>query len=489
MARFAIAALATATIVLCGSADAQDSGTPDKAIGGEGPGIQRSFQERVRPLLTKYCLRCHNAKRMKSGIRVDRLTGALEDRELHLLENIRKQLADEAMPPEDEPQPTAAQRRLVTDWIGDAMAVARARQQEKNGSVRRLTVSQYRNTLRDLLALEDNLTDGLPPDAVSKDGFVNNGQTMLLSPLLVEAYFDMAEKALDLCIVGEDSKPVVQNFRVDLGAAINPHPCPDKLILGANSRLLKNEDFVVTQLTPAKPFDFEPRLMRTKYRFIEGYQGNATVRGLREYDSIYHAVFAGMRGNDGYPKGEAYETVREGLLLRPAIPSAELFGVESTYGPKANFKISLRELPDHGRFRVTIRAARYDDGLLLDPGTERQGEPTEGAIKLEELTEPQTVHFEKAGLYQVDVYSGPSSSGKSPSARPRSRKPRSKKPPRLSLTLGDRHFSGVLRQPAFLAVRLPAGPLTVMARYDGKSTLRRIVFTPLGGAQGTMRRF
>jgi len=44
-------------------------------------------------------------------------------------------------------------------------------------------------------------------------------------------------------------------------------------------------------------------------------------------------------------------------LLRPAIPSAELFQVESTYGPKANFKISLRELPDEGRFRVTVRAA------------------------------------------------------------------------------------------------------------------------------------
>ena len=34
----------------------------------------------------------------------------------------------------------------------------------------------------------------------------------------------------------------------------------------------------------------------------------------------------------------------------------------------ANFKISLRELPDHGNFRVTVKAARYDDGLLLDAG-------------------------------------------------------------------------------------------------------------------------
>ncbi len=32
--------------------------------------------------------------------------------------------------------------------------------------------------------------------------------------------------------------------------------------------------------------------MPTKYRFIEGYQGNGTVRGWRDFDSIYHAVFA-----------------------------------------------------------------------------------------------------------------------------------------------------------------------------------------------------
>ena len=74
---------------------------------------------------------------------------------------------------------------------------------------------------------------------------------------------------------------------------------------------------MVTQLTAEKSFDIDPFFMQTKYRFHEGYQGNATVRGWRDYDSIYHAVFACMRGNNGYPKGKAYETVPDGLLLRP----------------------------------------------------------------------------------------------------------------------------------------------------------------------------
>ena len=317
---------------------------------------RRAFQKQIQPLLKKYCQRCHNVDKMTSGIRVDQLDGSLADRHLFTWKDILKQVGENAMPPEDKAQPTPSERKLLTEWIQDALATARSRNTAKNGSVRRLTVAQYRNTLRDLLGLEDNLTDVLPPDAVSKDGFLNNGQTMELSPLLIEAYFDVAEKALDQCIVDEKSKPVIQNFRMDLGEAINPEPCPDNLILGALNRLLKNDDFMVTELAPEKPFEFQPFAMRTKYRFIEGYQGNATVRGWREYDSIYHSVFACVRGNEGYPKGLPYQTIPDGLLLRPAIPSAEMFGVESTYGPMANFKISLRELPDHGRFRVTVKA-------------------------------------------------------------------------------------------------------------------------------------
>ena len=224
--------------------------------------------------------------------------------------------------------------------------------------------------MRELLLIDNDLTSILPPDAVSKDGFLNNRDTLQLSPLLMEAYFEIAEKALDRAIVDPDRKPEIQNFRVDLGAGVNPAPLEEKLVLGAGSALLENSDVLVTQLTPVKPFAFEPFFMRTKYRFIEGYRGNDTVRGWRDYDSIYHAVFADMRGSSDF-KGSAGHG-SQGLLLRPAIPTEEMFDDDGTYGPKANFKISLRELPDDGRFRVTVTAAKYNDGLLLDTGAAPQ---------------------------------------------------------------------------------------------------------------------
>src|SRR6185437_9836433 len=162
------------------------------------------------------------------------------------------------------------------------------------------------------------------------------------------------------------------------------------------------KDFMVTEPPLTKPFAFERRAMRTKYRYIEGYQGNDTVRGWRDFDSIYHAVFADTRGSGGYPKGAPYGLVPEGLLLRPAIPNDEVFSTDGTYGPKANFKISVRELPDDGRFRITVTAAKYDDGLLLDQGTTPQSAPN--AIEVKNPATPQTVTIPQAGIYEVDLH-------------------------------------------------------------------------------------
>lgn len=380
-------------------ASAQAPSTPE-----EEASVAASFDKQVKPLLTKYCVTCHSEEKRESGIRVDNLDGKLPETSLNLWEGIRKQVEEGQMPPEDEPQPSPEERKLLSEWIERGLHVARTRKVPRNGSARRLTVAQYQNTLRELLQIDENLTDILPPDGISKEGFTNNGSTMQLSPLQLEAYFEIAEKALSLAIVDEQQKPTIQQFRMDLGRKINPQPCPDTLVLGALNHLLRNEDFTVTEPPLTKPFPFQSFAMQRKFRFIEGYQGNDTVRGWRDFDSIYHAVFACMRGSEGYPKGRAYETVPSGLLLRPAIPSPEIFGESSTYGPHANFKISLRELPDHGRFRVTVRAAKYSDGLLLDRTlpTASKDAPIAASIS-GPFSTPKSLEVPEAGIYQINV--------------------------------------------------------------------------------------
>ena len=79
--------------------------------------------------------------------------------------------SEEEMPPEDKLQPSQNERILLLNWIDQALEMARKRVRPKNGIIRRLTVAQYRNTIRDLLGIKEDLTGVLPPDAVSIDGF------------------------------------------------------------------------------------------------------------------------------------------------------------------------------------------------------------------------------------------------------------------------------------------------------------------------------
>lgn len=451
--------------------------------------IDSTFQKQIQPLIRKRCFDCHNPDNLKSGVRVDQLTSQPDDRQLFLWKEILTQIADGKMPPKDEDQFTAEERQQIVEWIPRMMSAAAARNVKFNGSARRLTVAQYRNTLRDLLGLTEDVTKILPPDGVSKDGFTNNNQLMGLSPLQVETYFEVAEKALNLCIVDEKTSPTIQNFRVDLGAAINKHPCPDKLILGANSELLNNNDFVVTEVEPSKPFAFKPFHMQTKFNFIEGYVGNDTIREWKSFDSIYHAVFACMRGTPGYPIGEAHQLVPTGLLLRPAIPSPEIFGESNTYGPMANFKISLRELPQSGNFRIKVKAARYRDALIVNINIPTQPVVENQSIVVDSLaSNPDAViKIPEEGIYQVDLYSA----NGDPSTM-------------LSLEIAGVQVRGKLlpteqagpaatpsdeRPSSFAVLRLPVGEHRLSARYGDNARLRRLVLNRLAPEQEAAKRF
>lgn len=370
-------------------------GSPETATA-----VQAAFSSTARPFIEQNCMGCHKGDAAVAGLRVDQLTGALAEEQMETWERVYRRIANGTMPPANAHQPSAAERQQMTAWMDHALAYARTRPTPKNGLVRRLTVAQYRTTLRQLLLLDDDVAEVLPPDALSKEGFLNNQERLELSPRLTQDYFEVADRALGRVIVDPKVKPVIENFRVDLGAGINRDPIQDRLILSPGSSLLEPENFTVTQLAPKKPFAYTPFAMKTKLRFVEGYVGNATVRGWKDYDSIYHAVFADFRGSGGYPKGRAYDSVPEGLLLRPAIPSEGLNGAEGN-GPKANFKIALRELPNDGRFRVTVTAARYNDGLLLDKGATARPASAK-AITVTDANPAATIA--QSGVYQVDVY-------------------------------------------------------------------------------------
>lgn len=377
----------------------------------QDPGEQElNFSERIAPWLEKHCAGCHNEENRESGIRVDNLDGSLPDESLRLWEAIRQQVSSKKMPPEEEPQPSDQERAVFEQWISQSLHNAKSRPTPRNGSMRRLTVSQYQRTLEQLLGIERHLTGTLPPDPVSKDGFTNQSTTLVMNPLQLESYFKIAEEALDCALMNPSETPNIEFFRMDLGKSIHPNPSQESLVLGANNHLLSNRDFIVTEPDLQKGFPFEPYRMQRKFRFIEGYQGNDTVRAWRDFNGIEHAVFACMRGNEGYPKGKAYEIFPSGLALRPAIPSPEIFGESSTYGPQANFKISLRELPERGKFQVRVTASKAKDMLISDAVLQnlKPSAPATSSVSIAQVNQESQLpiaSIPKDGVYLIQMHS------------------------------------------------------------------------------------
>lgn len=441
--------------------------------------LQAQFDSKVLPVLQNHCFDCHNVDDRESGVRLDHLDGSLPDGTIQLWEHVGKQIESRSMPPEDHSEIPAKQRRELLSWLEASLHKARIRETPNNGTSRRLTVAQYRHALEELLGIEDDFTAALPDDGISKDGFTNDSATLSASPLQIEAWFEIATKALEASTVDPDQPPVVQNFRMDLGRGINPQPLKENLILGALNRLLPKQDFTVTELTPVKSFPIEPYRLPETYRFNEGYSGNATVRGWREYSSIYHKVFACLRGDGGYPKGEPYESVHNGLLLRPAIPNDSVWQRSTTYGPKANFKIALRELPRHGRFRVTVRAAKFDDALLL---SNIDVEPAEQPSPQDQVTmsadqKTQQLVIAKPGVYQVDVF-----------RRPKTKDEKGNE--RFSLQIGGRYFTDHLKRTPAMLLRLPQGELDWSFDFGrGDDAIEKVVFTRLSMDDALVQRY
>ncbi len=184
------------------------SGSPAAIPAGE-PG----HRSHVKPFFETYCIRCHGAEKTKGKMTLHTLDGDLASGaggELDRWEKVLEVLECGEMPPEDEKQPTAAERESVQAWIDQGMRdhVAKASDVKAAPLARRLTNFEYQNTLRDLLGIDLELIKDLPQDPVKPYHFNNTADFMLLGPDQLDRYLKTARRALASAIV-DPEKPKV----------------------------------------------------------------------------------------------------------------------------------------------------------------------------------------------------------------------------------------------------------------------------------------
>ena len=159
----------------------------------------------LQPFLENYCLQCHGAEKQKGDRRFDLLGADLKNHDdAESLQEILDQLNLGEMPPEEEKQPSAEELKTIVAELTGTLQRARTAARENSGRavLRRLNRAEYRNTIRDLFAL--NMVDfdptiGFPPDD-SVEGFDNVGEGLVTSDYLLQNYLEAARKVADKAI-------------------------------------------------------------------------------------------------------------------------------------------------------------------------------------------------------------------------------------------------------------------------------------------------
>jgi hypothetical protein len=214
----------------------------------------------------QYCVACHNTRNpLPANDPVNLETASLEDltKDAATWERVLRKLNVRAMPPQGMPHPTEASYVGFTGWLSSSLDRAwQGKATPGRYVVHRLNRVEYRNAVRDLLALDVDVSALLPNDG-GDFGFDNIATALTTSPLLLDGYVTAAQRISTLAVGDAKVQPTTAEFLIPRNLSQNEHV--DGLPLGTRGGRVVRHVF---------PADGEYKLLGRLYRGIEeGYSG------------------------------------------------------------------------------------------------------------------------------------------------------------------------------------------------------------------------
>jgi mono/diheme cytochrome c family protein len=198
--------LITAVLVSIGAIAplmAQTSSAPTAKGGATADAKYRAF-------VNQYCIACHSKRAANPAEAPVNLEPASFDDLLghaDTWERVLRKLSVRAMPPPGAPRPPEAEYAAFTSWL--ATSLDRAWEGHSTPGryvVHRLNRSEYANAVRDLLAVDIDVSDLLPTDG-AEYGFDNIATALKTSPLLLEGYVNAAERVSAMAVGDPQVRP------------------------------------------------------------------------------------------------------------------------------------------------------------------------------------------------------------------------------------------------------------------------------------------
>ncbi|MEP2653243.1 MAG: DUF1592 domain-containing protein [Paraglaciecola sp.] len=153
-------------------------------------------QTQAAELIDKRCENCHNDYIFDGNWSVEDVdvTDISQGKNQRLWEAMLKSVSMGDMPPADKKQLTPEQKASFLHWLETSLnSYSKHNPNPGRATIRRLNRSEYANSVRDLLALDIDITQSLPGDD-SGYGFDNNADVLGVSTTLLERYLSVAGK-------------------------------------------------------------------------------------------------------------------------------------------------------------------------------------------------------------------------------------------------------------------------------------------------------
>ena len=344
--------------------------------------VHQSVSASNRALLDQYCAICHNQAVVNSlamsneGLQTTQLRNlglTLDTEDVSDLaanpevwEKVIKKLRVGVMPPPNYPRPDKVRYDGFRTWLEDELDSIAANRANpgRTQAFHRLNQTEYRNSIRDLLDLNIDVSDLIPADAPDQYGFDNNAEVLALSPLSVERYVNAAHKIAELAI-GAPPR----------GASITTYDVPLNLI--QDDRLSEDLPFGSrggTAIEHLFPVDGEYRItlnLQTNYvDFVRGFDDANEVELSLDGEHLQTYAFGGdapgipapysyagnIRGSDDWEEfmmafaDEGFELVlpvKAGPRIIGATFPREMWEAEGVQQPRLfGYQLAVTELPD-----------------------------------------------------------------------------------------------------------------------------------------------
>ena len=234
--------------------------------------------------LQQYCVSCHNSRLKSGNLAIDQLDINNLNHDAESWEKVVRKLRVSAMPPRSARRPDATTANALIAWLEGEL--------DRSGTgnpgrptLRRLNRAEYANAIRDLLALDVDVTSLLPPDGAAF-GFDNVADAQGSSPALLQAYLAAARKISAVAVgdariaVGSDTYTARQDLSQDVHL--------DGLPLGTVGGLRATHTFPLDG-----EYEFQVRLYRTNLSAMRGLEDPQEVELTVDGERILSASIGG----------------------------------------------------------------------------------------------------------------------------------------------------------------------------------------------------